>query len=426
LLVGNSQSATTLGASLILMRSCLVLALLGTIAVCAPAYSGARDLALVGAKIYPSSDDSPIENGSIVIHDGKVQALGPAQSIRIPSDATRIECKNLTVTAGFWNSHVHIITPALLHAKESGAADLNTELDRMFNRWGFTTVFDLASELDNTLALRRRIETGELRGPHILTAGEPIWTIEPVYVRAFLLENHIQMRNTETPDEAVALVRDHFEKGANGIKLFTGSYQGGDKVANLPLPVAEASVKEAHKHGMPVFAHPQNLRGIEIAIDSGVDVLAHTVPQSPPWTPGFCARLKRARLALIPTLTLFDFEARDVNPQEREHWVAQMVAELRAYLHAGGDVLFGTDIGYTDRYDTALEFTLMSRAGMNYRQILASLTTNPARRFGRSGRIGPGLPANLTVLNADPAKDPAAFSKVHYTIRTGEIIYRAQ
>lgn len=63
----------------------------------------------------------------------------------------------------------------------------------------------------------------ELRGPRILTVGEPIWTIEPVYVRDFLRQNHIHIEDTETPEQAIALVRDHAAKGANGIKLFTGS-----------------------------------------------------------------------------------------------------------------------------------------------------------------------------------------------------------
>ena len=83
-------------------------------------------------------------------------------------------------------------------------------------------------------------------------------------------------------------------------------------------------------------------KGVETAIDSGVDVLAHTVPQSPPWTPEFCARLKRAHL-LDPILTLFDFEARDSSASEC--WGAQMVAELRAYSAAGGEIIFGSDIG---------------------------------------------------------------------------------
>ena len=132
---------------------------------------------------------------------------------------------------------------------------------------------------------------------------------------------------------------------------------------------------------------------------------------------------------MIPTLNLFDFEARKENgsDQEREAWISKMVAELRAYAQAGGDVLFGTDIGYIDHYDTSLEFTLMSQAGMNYQQILASLTTNPARRFrysDRSGHIAKGTDADLVVLGADPAQDVSAFSKVRFTIRAGNVIYR--
>jgi imidazolonepropionase-like amidohydrolase len=389
------------------------------------------DLALTGAKIYPSPSEPPIDNGIVLVHDGQILAVGPASTIKIPHMATVMNCQGLTVTAAFWNNHVHIFTPGLIDARDSSAKELDAQLETMFNRWGFTTVSDLSSVLDNTLALRSRIESGELRGPRILTVGEPIWTIEPVYVRDFLAQNHISVMHTETPEQAVALVRDHVAKGANGIKLFTGSYQGQGKVALLPVAVAKAAAEEAHRHGMPVFAHPQNVDGVDIAISSGVDVLAHTVPQSPPWTPDFILRLQRAHLALIPTLTLFDFEARKGHDsdQDREAWLAKMVAELRAYSQAGGEILFGTDIGYIDHYDTTMEFTLMSQAGMNYRDILTSLTTNPARRFGgadRTGRIAKGADADLVVLNADPAQDITAFAKVRCTIRKGKFIYQEQ
>jgi imidazolonepropionase-like amidohydrolase len=391
----------------------------------------ASDLALVGAKIYPSPTEPAIENGSILIHDGMILGVGPKSSITIPPGAAVMDCKGLVVTSGFWNSHVHILTPGLLHVHDARAQDLQEQLDAMFNRWGFTSVFDIASSLDNTLELRRRIYNGELRGPHVLTAGEPIWSTEPVYVRDFLRENHIPILTTHTPEQAVALVRDHAAKGANGIKLFAGSFQGEGKVAILPLAIAKAAVAEAHRHSLPVFAHPQSLEGMEVSIESGVDILAHTVPQSPPWTPDFVARLKRANMALIPTLTLFDFEARKggLSEESREGWLAQMVAELRAYQQAGGEILFGTDIGYTDHYDTALEYTLMSRGGMDFRRILASLTTNPALRFkcaGRKGRIAKGTDADLVVLGADPAQAVTAFSNVRYTIRGGKVIYSKQ
>lgn len=387
------------------------------------------DLALVGAKIYPSATAPPIDDGTVIIHGGRIQAVGAAATIRIPAGTTMLDCKGLVVTAGFWNNHVHVLTPTLLEARDSGATGLQQELDGLFNRWGFTTVFDLGSVLDNTLALKHRIESGELRGPRILTTGEPIWTIEPVYIRDFVEAHHLSFPNSTTSEQALALVQDHVAKGANGIKLFTGSYQGDGKVAALPLAIARAAVTEAHRHKLPVFAHPQDANGVDVAVDSGVDVLAHTVPQSPAWDQAYVQRLRRANLALIPTLSLFDVEARKdgVSDTERDAWIARMVDELRAYSKAGGDILFGTDVGYTNHYETGLEFILMSRAGMTYRDLLASLTTAPAARFGDAnrGRIENGMDADLVVLRADPARDSDAFSKVSYTIRQGVVTYRA-
>jgi imidazolonepropionase-like amidohydrolase len=126
---------------------------------------------------------------------------------------------------------------------------------------------------------------------------------------------------------------------------------------------------------------------------------------------------------------LFDVEARrqKLPDKQRTAFVAQMVDQLRAYSAAGGDILFGTDIGYIDQYDTTMEFTLMSQAGMNYKQILASLTTNPARKFGdfdHTGRIAKGMKADLVILSADPAEDITAYSKVRYTIRNGHVLYK--
>ena len=66
---------------------------------------------------------------------------------------------------------------------------------------------------------------------------------------------------------------------------------------------------------------------------------------------------------------------------------------------------------------------------MSFGQILASLTTAPAERFGASkqlGRIAPGLAGDLTVLRGDPSKDIRALAAVQYTWRDGKIIYRAQ
>jgi len=393
------------------------------------------DLALVHAKIYPSPSDPPIEDGTILVHNGLIRAVGPSAKVKVPHFAravTVVDCHGLVVTAGFWNSHIHILTPGLLRAAGKSSAEISAQLDQMLTRWGFTTVFDIASVLDNTNNIRRRIDRGDLHGPRVLTVGEPFYPKggTPIYVKGFLEENHIPSAEVESIPQAVERVRQQIRDGADGIKIFAGAITA-DGVLPMPVDLAKAIVSEAHRAGKPVFAHPSNTEGIEIAIQSGVDILAHTAPMSGDWTPAFAERLKSAHLALIPTLTLFDVEAdkAKASPEEKEAWIKQVVQELKAYSDAGGQILFGTDVGYTDHFDTAMEYSLMSRAGMTMPQILASLTTNPAERFGyasHSGRIAKGMDADLVVLDGDPASDITAFAKVHQVIRAGRLIYPAR
>jgi imidazolonepropionase-like amidohydrolase len=146
------------------------------------------------------------------------------------------------------------------------------------------------------------------------------------------------------------------------------------------------------------------------------------------WSASFAERLTAAHMALTPTLTLWDVEAKKGNASsdEVEKGMSIPAPQLEAFSQAGGQVLFGTDVGYIEQFDTTEEFTWMSRAGMDFQKILASLTTNPAQRFGcsnRSGRIAKGMDADLVVLSADPGQNITAFSQVRYTIREGRVIY---
>lgn len=389
----------------------------------------ASDLVLTNATIYPSPAEPPIENASILIHDGRIVAVGPSATIQAPRNATVIDCKGLFVTAGFWNNHVHILTPGLLHAENLSSAQITAQLEEMLTRWGFTTVFDIGSVLQNTVLIRNRIERGEVKGPKILTVGEPFWVKggTPIYVKGFLEANHLSIPEIESSEQAKERVRQQVRDGADAIKIFANSIEQ-DRILTMPLNLAQAIVTEAHSAGKPVFAHVSNDEGIEVALQSRVDILAHTTPNGSPWSPSLIERLKAAHVALTPTLTLWDVEGRKANasPEAIERGMSYAAQQLKAFSQAGGEVLFGTDVGYIEEFNTAEEFTWMSRAGMTFQQILAALTTNPAQRFGYAvykGRIAKGLDGDLAVLSADPARHATAFSKVRYTIRSGNVIY---
>ena len=401
--------------------------LLSMLFACGP--SRASDLVLTGAKIYPSPTEPAIENGTILVHDGRIVAVGPVATIKPPRDATVIDCKGLIITAGFWNSHVHILTPGLLHAEKTSSAEITSQLEAMFTRWGFATVFDIASVLENTTLIRRRIEAGDVKGPRILTTGEPFWGKggTPIYVRGFLEANHINIPDVESPTQGVERVRQQIHDGADGIKIFAGSVQA-NSILIMPLDLAKAILAGAHRAGKPVFAHPSNLAGVQLAVQSGVDILAHTAPEGGgPWSSSTIETLKSKNMALIPTLTLWHVEMKTISPAEFEKGMNEVILpQVRAYSEAGGQILFGTDVGYIQQFDTSEEFMWMSRAGLTFPQILASLTTSPAQRFGfasRNGRIAKGFDADLAVLAGDPATDVTALSKVRYTIRAGNVIF---
>jgi imidazolonepropionase-like amidohydrolase len=409
------------------MRLKLALRLFLVLAFFASLQSHASDLALVGAKIYLSPSEPPIESGTILVHSGHILSVGPIAKIKVPRGTTVIDCKGLVVTAGFWNSHVHVLLPGLVHAEKLSSEQITSQLQLMLTRWGFTTVFDIASVLENTNLIRHRIESGEVKGPQILTTCEPFWMKggTPIYVQGFLEANHISIPEVESTAQAKERVRQQINDGADGIKIFANSAER-DGMFTMPLDLAQVIVAEAHHAGKPVFAHVSNNQGTEVAIQSGVDILAHTTPTDDLWSPSFVHRLTAAHMALTPTLTLWEVVSPNATPDELEKGMNRAAQQLGAFYQAGGQVLFGTDVGFIEHFDTSEEFNWMSRAGMSFQGILASLTTNPAQRFGyatHSGRIAKGMDADLVVLSADPAQNTSAFSKVRYTIRGGDIIY---
>src|SRR3546814_10499718 len=55
------------------------------------------------------------------------------------------------------------------------SSDLQSQLQEMLVRYGFTSVVDTGSDPRDTGPLRARIESGEIAGPRILTAMSPLY-----------------------------------------------------------------------------------------------------------------------------------------------------------------------------------------------------------------------------------------------------------
>jgi imidazolonepropionase-like amidohydrolase len=382
--------------------------------------AGQEELVLVGGKVYPSPTAPAIETAVVLMRDGKIEAVAERSKLKLPSQVRMIDCTGKVIVAGFWNSHVHFET-GWQDAANAPADKLEAHMQEMLTRWGFTTAWDLGSDPNNTMAIRRRVEAGEVPGPRILMAGD----IFPKNGHPVYLPAEMQLPEAATPDEAEQMAQGYMKMGLDGIKLFTGSYMGNKPVVNMDTAVVKAAVDVAHAQGRPVFTHPQNRTGVDNALAGGVDVLAHTIPTEGRYTEDELSRMKRQHVALIPTLTLWTTVVLD--PAAQGRMVQAGVDELKQYFSDGGTILFGTDVGFQSKYDTTQEFEFMGRA-MGWRDILASLTTNPSSFFkaGNTGRVEQGMAADVVVLDGDPAADVRNFAKVAYTVRAGKIIYSGE
>lgn len=383
-------------------------------------------LAFVGARIYPGPGETPIENGLLIVQGDMIVALGTRSSIAIPGSAQIIDCSGLSISAGFWNSHVHFTELKWANIAEMSAHTLDSQLQDSLTRHGFTSVFDLSSDWINTQSMRARIAAGEVPGPRIHTVGEGLLpeggTPDPE-ILARMGWMSTAMPEVVDAREASARTQLLADKGVDGIKLFA-STQTGLVMAEGAL---EAAVELAHRYDLPVFAHPNTNADVRAAVDAGVDVLVHTTPQSGAWDAELLRLMAASEVALIPTLTLWVQIMATAPAEERAQTMALATEQLRSFHQSGARVLFGTDMGAVS-IEAVEELALMRQAGMSFADILAALTTAPAELFlGSKGfaQVAIGSPADLVVFAGDPVEDIRSLAKVRYTMRAGKIIYRA-
>ena len=310
-------------------RLCATL-VLGLVSMVSVGIADAETLVLRGGNVYTSPDAAPLANAVVVATDGVISTVGSASDVQIPGGVRVIDCAGKTIVAGFWNSHVHFTQAVWQHAGTAPAAPMTAHMQEMLTKWGFTTVWDLGSDPRDSLELRRRVSAGEILGPNILLAGD----IFPKGGHPAYLPEEMRLPEAATAEEAARMAQEDLGMGLDGMKLFTGVYRGNAPVINMDVAIAKAAVDVAHAQGRPVFAHPQNKTGMETAMTSGVDILAHIVPGEPGYGPEQLARFKAQHTALIPTLSMF---AKTVGSEALgKRLVGSGVAQIKAFSENGG------------------------------------------------------------------------------------------
>lgn len=390
--------------------------------ISAKCFAQIDNLAITNITVFTEPYKPPIDKATILISKGKFKKIGSTDEVRIPNGYRIINGKGKYVTAGYWNSHVHFIESKWNDAKNIAKDSLEAHLQDMFTSKGFVYVFDLAQfNFENLNTLRNRTKNTNIKSPTILAVGVPFTSKSPFYIKP------LQLPELKTTEEVRSHINNQIKNGANGIKLWSGSPTGNSIDYLSPLLIKEAARITTQKK-IPLFAHPSNLKGVTNAVENGVTVLVHVAADDRlVWDSVLIQKMISKNVALVPTLKLhfWDLRLAGINTANNT-LITTAIDQLATFNKAGGLVLFGTDVGYMNDYEIEEELIQMQNAGMNFDQILASLTTNPAQKFNFSNKTGVikvGKNADLVILNKNPSTDPRHFSSVDMTIHNGRIIF---
>jgi imidazolonepropionase-like amidohydrolase len=165
-------------------------------------------------------------------------------------------------------------------------------------------------------------------------------------------------------------------------------------------------------------AHITSVVDIDLALDAGVDDLAHMAVDRT-LLEGALQRIVGQGVLWVPTLELWQCAGQE----------AMAVENLRRFVSVGGEVALGTDFeGYTCSWDLGMPMTemgLMERAGMTVMEIIVAATKNAARVCNLErdlGTLESGKIADLWAVRDDPLSRLGALVDVRFVMRDGVVI----
>jgi imidazolonepropionase-like amidohydrolase len=387
--------------------------------------------------------DGTVHAGWVVLVRGeRIEAVGPATSVRAPADARVIDLAGATLMPGIIEGHSHL----LLHPydetgwndqvlRESPAERVARATVHARNTLfaGITMVRDLGSEGAGyaDVGLKQAIDKGVIPGPRMLVAGPAIVATGSYGPKGFVADARVPLGAEEADgvDVLTRVVREQIGKGADLIKVYADYRWGpsGEAAPTFTQEELELAVRVAGSSGRPVVAHAATKEGMLRAARAGVATIEHgDGGDAEVW-----AAMKANDVALCPTLSAPEAIAeyggyrKGVDPEPAR--MRQKRESFRSAHEAGVSICMGGDVGVYTHGDNARELELMVEFGMSAADVLIAATSGNARLFGqdrRVGRIAPGLLADLIAVEGDPTRDISAVRRVRLVMKGGAVVQR--
>lgn len=373
-------------------------------------------------------DGDRVRRGVLLLVDGS-RLLDVREGPAAP-DVPVTELPGCTILPGLIDAHVHLCgdggPDALARVPLQDPAERAAHVDRALRQQlaaGVTTVRDLGDHHWSVVERGSRVDEPRLvvSGPPITTPGGHCWSMGGEAAGPAALDR---------------AVRERVERQVDVVKIIVsgGSMTAGSDLLALQYGVADVArvVRAAHAAGLPVTAHAHSEESVRVCLAAGVDGIEHCTCMTArglEQPPDLFSALAAAGTWVCPTIGRIPGSAPSPQAQDLAartgYTVAGRLAQVGALAAAGVRVVSGSDAGiHPGKPHGVLPHAVaeLVAAGVPPAAALASATSLAAEACGLggvTGRLRPGLDADLLAVTGDPSTDIADLHRVRLVVARG-------
>jgi imidazolonepropionase-like amidohydrolase len=379
-------------------------------------------IAFVGATIIDGAGAEPVQDGVLLIHHGRVVAVGSKADVKIPDGSLINDISGKTIIPGIINGHGHV---GDVKGIEGGHYSRDNVVDNLslYARYGITTVVSLGGDKKECEPIRAVNDTLSANHARLFIAGEVI--------------------NGKSTAEALVVIDSNHHMGVDFMKI-----RVDDNLGTSPKMTEEmyrGIINRSHELGYKIATHMYYLEDARKLLEAGSDLMAHSV-RDLPVDESFIGLIKEKNIGYCPTLTreistfvygdtpdffkdpffMKEFDSTTIQPlkdparqlqvrksesgKKYKQQLPTAMANLKKLSDSGVPIIFGTDSGVPTRfigYFEHIEMKMMQDAGLTPMQIIVSASKNAAEYLGLKdlGTLSPGHWADFLVLDANPLTD---------------------